>query len=84
MCFQLDRVVPGGNVVLPIIAYLLLVASPFAAPTHEREAVFAVGGASLLLLFAGIHNSWDTVSYHVFTMSPKAQAERERPGDAGD
>ena len=29
-------------------------------------AVFVVGGAALLLLFIGIHNAWDTVTYHVF------------------
>lgn len=29
--------------------------------------MFAVGAASLLLLFIGIHNAWDTVTYHIFT-----------------
>jgi hypothetical protein len=24
------------------------------------------GAAALLLLFIGIHNAWDTVTYHVF------------------
>jgi len=28
--------------------------------------LFGVGGATLLLLFIGIHNSWDSVAYHVF------------------
>ena len=31
-----------------------------------REALFAAGGAALLLLFIGIHNSWDSVAWHVF------------------
>jgi hypothetical protein len=31
-----------------------------------REALFGVAAASLLLLFIGIHNAWDAVSYHVF------------------
>jgi hypothetical protein len=55
-------------VVLPFVAYLLLALSPFAAPAHEREAVFAVGAAAVLMLFAGIHNSWDSIAYQVFVL----------------
>ncbi|HUO66948.1 MAG TPA: hypothetical protein VMV37_05395 [Gammaproteobacteria bacterium] len=29
---------------------------------------FAVGAAVVLMLFAGIHNSWDSISYHVFVV----------------
>ena len=59
-------------VVLPFAAYLLLVLSPFAAPAHAREAAFAVGAATVLMLFAGIHNSWDSISYHVFVVRNQA------------
>jgi hypothetical protein len=54
--------------VLPFASYLLLMLSPFAAGTHERETAFAVGAAIVLMLFAGIHNSWDSISYHVFVI----------------
>jgi len=64
-------------VVLPLVAYLTLVVSPFAVTAHEREAVFAVGAAAALILFAGIHNSWDSISYHVFVV-------RNRPPEAGE
>jgi hypothetical protein len=67
-------------VVLPFISYLMLILSPFAAATHEREAVFAVGAATLLMLFAGIHNSWDSVSYHVFVLLAK-DAPAKPPDD---
>ncbi|MGC1451610.1 MAG: hypothetical protein WA830_16385 [Candidatus Sulfotelmatobacter sp.] len=30
------------------------------------EALFGVAAAALLLLFIGIHNAWDAVTYHVF------------------
>ena len=36
------------------------------AGTHLREALFGIGAAVLLLLFIGIHNAWDAVTYHVF------------------
>jgi hypothetical protein len=51
---------------LPLAAYAVLVLSTFAAPLHTREALFGVGAAALTLLFIGIHNSWDSVAYHVF------------------
>ena len=63
-------------VVLPYSSYLLLVLSPFAALAHEREATYAVGAATVLMLFAGIHNSWDSISYHVFVV-------RNRPAERG-
>jgi hypothetical protein len=42
--------------------------SLFARPAcfHPRTALLLVGGAALHLLFFGIHNAWDTVTYHVF------------------
>jgi hypothetical protein len=56
--------------------------SPFAAPRHEREAVFAVGAATLLMLFAGIHNSWDAISYHVFVTRSKKPADGGRDAES--
>lgn len=54
------------HAVLPFAAYLLLVASPFAAVSHTHEIAFVGAGATLLLLFIGIHNAWDAIAYHVF------------------
>ena len=53
------------RVVLPLAAHLVLVLAAIAAPFHERAALFGVGAASLVLLFTGIHNAWDDISYHV-------------------
>jgi len=54
------------HAMLPLLAYATLAVSAFAAPLRTREALFGVGAAALLLLFIGIHNAWDSVSYHVF------------------
>ena len=54
------------HALLPALAYAALAVSAVAAPIATREALFAVGGAALLLLFIGIHNAWDSVSWHVF------------------
>lgn len=54
------------HAVLPVVAYLILAASAYAAQVYLREALFGAGAAVLLLLLIGIHNAWDAVTYHVF------------------
>ena len=54
------------HVLLPFAAYTTLAAAAFAAGSHLRAALFGIGAAALLLLFIGIHNAWDAVTYHVF------------------
>jgi hypothetical protein len=54
------------HVLLPFAAYTMLAASACAAYFHPRPALFLVGAAVLLLLFTGIHNAWDIITYHVF------------------
>jgi len=51
---------------LPLAAYALLALSAFMALLLTCEAFFGIGAASLLLLFIGIHNAWDSVAYLVF------------------
>jgi hypothetical protein len=54
------------HVLLPFVAYATLLAASFASRSHLRDALFGIGAAALLLLFIGIHNAWDAVTYHVF------------------
>jgi hypothetical protein len=53
------------HALLPFIAYAGLTATAFVVTTHIREGLFGVGAVALLLLFCGIHNAWDAVSYFV-------------------
>lgn len=50
------------HAIFPILAYASLI---FAGIELSRgsDALYVVGGASLLLVFIGIHNAWDTVAY---------------------
>jgi hypothetical protein len=59
------------HVLLPLAAHAILVVAAVAARFRTREALFGVGAASLALLFVGIHNAWDAVTYHVFVNSNK-------------
>jgi hypothetical protein len=65
---------------LPLVAYAMIAGSVFVAFRHEREALFGLGASSLLLLFIGIHNSWDTVTYSVFVAKDETE-ESEPPSD---
>lgn len=50
---------------LPFAGYAVFAGSAFVAVSDERDSLFMLGGAALLLLFAGIHNAWDAGAYHV-------------------
>jgi hypothetical protein len=67
------------HVLLPLAAYAALAGAAFAVYSYTRPALFLVGSAALLLLFVGIHNAWDAVTYHVFVRRPaEREAERNR------
>ena len=55
------------HVLLPFAAYAALGVSAYVAHSHMRPTLFLVSAAALLLLFIGIHNAWDIVTYHVFS-----------------
>jgi hypothetical protein len=61
------------HALLPLAAYATLAASAYVTQSHVREALFAAAASSLLLLFCGIHNAWDAVTYHVFHRKPREQ-----------
>ena len=64
------------HALLPFTAYAALAASAYAALSYLTEALFAVAAAALLLLFSGIHNAWDAVTYHVINQkSPRKKPE---------
>jgi hypothetical protein len=71
------------HVILPLLAYGSLGASAMFGPMHEREMLFAVAAAALLLLFASIHNAWDAVTYHIYHQRQRGRdaetAHHEQP-----
>lgn len=48
---------------LPVLAYAMLLGASICLPQHADPALFVIGGAVLLLVYIGIHNAWDTVTY---------------------
>jgi hypothetical protein len=58
------------HIFLPLAGYGLLAGSGLAVAWYAGEALFGAGAAVLLLLFIGIHNTWDSTAYHVFVKRP--------------
>jgi hypothetical protein len=54
------------------------------AGRYPHEALFGIGGGTLLLLFIGIHNAWDSVAYLVFVGRQKASNRRSNEHDPED
>lgn len=63
------------HVLLPLFAYAALALSAFVATSRAEEALLAVAGAVLLLLFIAIHNAWDAVAYHVLVVRQRDEGK---------
>ena len=67
------------HVLLPFAAYTTLAASAYPARSRAHGAMFGIGAAALLLLFIGIHDAWDAVTYHICFINKRGRGEAERP-----
>jgi hypothetical protein len=59
------------HVLLPFVGYATIAVSAFTLRVNSVDALFAAAAAVLVLLFTGIHNAWDAVTYHVFSRKPE-------------
>ena len=67
------------HAILPFAAYATLVGTALTARSNVEASLFGVGAAALLLLFIGIHNAWDAVTYSVFVLkAEKSKTEKHR------
>jgi hypothetical protein len=69
------------HVILPAAVYCVLLAMAFLLWREPRESMYGVAAALLLLLFVGIHNSWD-VAVSVTVQNRKEQ-EKKREDETG-
>lgn len=63
------------HTILPLVSYTALVVAALLLPGHPAPALFVIAAAMVLLLFIGIHNAWDNVTYIAFELS---QPENKR------
>ena len=57
------------HIVLPLVSYTAIVVAAMLLPGHPVPALFVIAAATVLLLFIGIHNAWDNVTYTAITLS---------------
>jgi hypothetical protein len=60
---------------LPLITHVSLVVAAISLYRGSEGPLFVIGAVSLLLLFIGIHNAWDTVVY--LTLESRRNAQQE-------
>ena len=64
----------GALIGLQFVVLTLIAAMPIGRGTAQAGAAFStpnvVHFGAVLLLFVGIHNAWDAVTYHVFEKKP--------------
>jgi hypothetical protein len=72
------------HAVLPMLAYAAMVYAGTRLTGASADALFIVGGSTLLLVFIGIHNAWDTVTYVMLerARNRKAAAPKAASGTA--
>jgi hypothetical protein len=64
------------HVALPFVAYAVLIIAAILLLSNTTPGMFAVGAVTVLLVFIGIHNAWDTVTYLTIELLPSRNEQR--------
>ncbi|MES1242130.1 MAG: hypothetical protein ABUT39_10960 [Acidobacteriota bacterium] len=67
------------HTILPFTAYGILAMAAMFLSRGPEPALFWVGAAALLLLFVGIHNAWDTVTYIAIDLRQRDKPPPQSP-----
>ena len=70
------------HVALPVVAYLAQVIAAALLSSRTLEALFAIAGSTLLLVYIGIHNAWDATTYITATRLPNRSEQAASPQPA--
>jgi uncharacterized membrane protein SirB2 len=68
-------------VIVPLVAYAMLLLSSVVFLSRTDRALFIAGATSLLLLFLGIRNAWDTVTYIAIDRAARARSAESQSKD---
>ncbi len=63
---------------LPLVAYLAVAGTAVMLITARDGAMFVLAAATMLLIFIGIHNSWDIVTYIAVDKNAKPDDDSSR------
>ena len=62
------------HTVAPLLAYGALLVAAIMLPQNPVPWLFVIGATSILLLFTGIHNAWDAVTFIAVERYPKRES----------
>ncbi len=62
---------------LPLTAYIVLIVAAIVLPANPALALYIISAAMVVLLFLGIHNAWDLVTYLAVERSHSENKSRE-------
>ena len=65
------------HTVFPLVSYTALVVAAIVLPGNAALALFGIGAVTVLLLFTGIHNAWDTVTYVAIELSQQENKSQD-------
>jgi hypothetical protein len=57
--------------ILPMVSYGALIAAGAILHLHPEVALFLVAAVTLMLIYIGIHNAWDSVAYIAVQRRPR-------------
>lgn len=66
----------------PFVAYAMVLAAGLSLVRHPIGGLFAIGAAAVFLLFIGIHNAWDAVTYLTLERL-RSESGEAKPGEHG-
>ena len=67
------------HTIFPFVSYLAMIVTAIMLSSDPRLAMFFTAAGTLLLLFIGIHNAWDTVVYVGLEMEQRSRPKAEVP-----
>lgn len=63
--------------IFPFISYIVLLISGILLPINAAPALYGIGAVTILLLFTGIHNAWDTVTFIAIDLPQREDKKEE-------
>jgi hypothetical protein len=69
------------HVILPFLAYIALLIAGIMLRRVPTPSLFVIGAATLFLVYIGIHNAWDSVTFLTLTRNASNDTSSNSPND---
>ena len=66
------------HTVLPLVSYSAFVIAGTLLPSQPTQALYIIAAATVLLLFVGVHNAWDNVTFIAIELTQRENTRQEK------